>query len=319
MELKLRKIIEKHDSIVIHRHTRPDMDAIGSQMGLYHLIKENYPNKKLYVVGDSNNLLYKTKMDEIEDSVFEESLSIIIDTAVDYLVSDDRYKQAKEVIVIDHHRNESNIASSLFYQLSEYTSACEILVHLAKSYKWQVSSLASTYIYGGMVTDTGRFQYIDANNASRVFTNAAYITKFNPEIKEMYDFLYTEELAKKQAKNLFTNFSLTENLVAYRKNDKSLIEKSGLDIFGVSRGMVNLMAGIKEVIVWVSFTEDYENNKILAEIRSRDVIVVDIAKKYGGGGHNHACGASLKDFAEADLMLKDLDKLVEEYRNGNIK
>ena len=60
MESKLRNIIEKHDSIVIHRHTRPDMDAIGSQMGLYHLIKENYPEKKIYVVGDSNNLLYKT-------------------------------------------------------------------------------------------------------------------------------------------------------------------------------------------------------------------------------------------------------------------
>ena len=319
MESKLRNIIEKHDSIVIHRHTRPDMDAIGSQMGLYHLIKENYPEKKLYVVGDSNNLLYKTTMDIIDDSIFSESLSIIIDTAVDYLVSDDRYKNAKEVIVIDHHRNESNIDSSLFYQLSEYTSACEMLVHLAKEYEWKVSSMAATYIYGGMVTDTGRFQYIDASNAPRVFMHAAYITQFNPEIKEMYDFLYTEELERKQAKNLFTNFSLTENLVAYRKNDKALIEESGLGIFGVSRGMVNLMAGIKEVIVWVSFTEDFENGKILAEIRSRDVVVVDIAKKYGGGGHNHACGASLKDFDEADLMLKDLDLLVKGYRDGSIK
>ena len=315
---KLREIIEKHESIIIFRHLRPDMDAIGSQMGLYHLIKTNYPKKRVYVVGDENNMLYKTKMDILEDDVYQNSLAIIIDTAVDYLVSDEGYKKALEVVVIDHHQNESNIESSLFYQLSDYTSACEMLAMMAREYQWEVSSMAATYIYGGMVTDTGRFQYINELNAARVFSNAAFITSFKPEIKEMYEFLYTEELEKKLAKNMFTNFDLTKNNVAYRKNTKELVEQSGLGVFGVSRGMVNLMAGIKEVLVWVSFTEDSEKDKIVAEIRSRNVVVVDIAKKYGGGGHNHACGASLKDFNEADLMLADLDKLVEEY-NASFK
>ena len=60
--------------------------------------------------------------------------------------------------------------------------------------------------------------------------------------------------------------------------------------------MVNLMAGINEIPIWVSFTVDSENNKILTEIRSRGITVVDIATKYGGGGHNNACGASLNSF-----------------------
>lgn len=318
MKDKLKEIIEKHNSIVIFRHSRPDMDAIGSQMGLYHLIKANYPTKEVYVVGDENNLMYKCEMDNLDPLVYKKSLAIIIDTAVDYLVSDEGYQNAQEVIIIDHHQNESNIPNSLFYQLSDYTSACEMLAMLAREFKWEVTSLAATYIYGGMVTDTGRFQYISDENASRVFSNASFITKFKPEIKEMYEFLYTEELEKKLAKNLFTKFELTKNLVAYRKNTKEIVAESGLSVFGVSRGMVNLMAGIKEVLIWVSFTEDYENNKIIAEIRSRNIIVVEIAKKYGGGGHNHACGASLKDFSEADKMLLDLDQLVEEY-NASIK
>lgn len=317
MIFKLKEIIEKHDSIVIHRHSRPDMDAIGSQMGLFHLLSENYPNKKLYVVGDSNNLMYKCKMDEIEDDVFKNSLSIIIDTAVDYMISDNRYELAKEVVVIDHHRNETNLDVSLFYQESTYTSACEMLAFLAKEYKWKVTSLAATYIYGGMVTDTGRFQYIDSTNASRVFEHASFITGFNPDIKDMYNFLYTEELSRRKAKVLFSDFNTTPNMVAYRKNDKKLIEKSGLDIFSVSRGMVNQMAGIKEIPIWVSFTEDYENNKILAEVRSRDISVVDICKAHGGGGHNNACGASLESFEAADDMLKDLDERAKEY--GNVK
>ena len=317
MKNQLRKTIEKHDTIVIHRHKRPDMDAIGSQMGLYHLIKINYPEKKVYVVGDENNLLYNCKMDMIDDNLFKDSLSIIIDVAVSNLISDNRYELAKEVVVIDHHRNDTDLEVALFYQQSDYTSACEMLVDLARSYKWEITSEAATYLYGGMVTDTGRFQYINNTNASRVFMNASYITKFNPDIADMYNFLYTEELSRRQVKLLFSDFELTENNVAYRKNDKALILESGLDIFGVSRGMVNLMAGIKEVPIWVSFTEDFENNVILAEIRSRDITVVDIAKKYGGGGHNNACGASLKDFNEADLMLKDLNERVKEY--GSIK
>lgn len=318
MKQRVKELIESYDSIIIHRHTRPDMDAIGSQMGLYHLIKTNYPSKQVYVVGDENNLVYKTSMDIIEDNVFKESLSIIIDVAVKALVSDTRYLLAKEVLVIDHHRNDCDIENlTYFYQDSNFTSACEILADIAKELKLEVSSNAATYIYGGMVTDTGRFQYIDASNASRVFSNASFITQFNPDIKDMYNFLYTEKLKDRQTKDMFRTFELTSNNVAYRKNTNDIIVKSGLSIFGVSRGMVNLMAGIEEIPIWVSFTEDIENNKIIAEIRSRDIVVVDIATKYGGGGHNFACGASLKDFNEADIMLNDLNERVIE--NGNTK
>lgn len=318
MKTEVKKLIELHSTIVIHRHTRPDMDAIGSQMGLYHLLTTNYPNKKVYVVGDENNLLYNCKMDIIEDKTFNNALSIVIDVAVTNMVSDSRYKQAKDVLVIDHHKNDSDLENlTLFYQQSDFTSACEMLVDLARTFKWEITSLAATYLYGGMVTDTGRFQFINSENASRVFENAAFITAFKPDIEDMYNFLYTEELTRRKTKLLFSDFNVTENNVAYRKNDKAIIDKSGLDIFSVSRGMVNLMAGIKEIPIWVSFTEDFENNVILAEIRSRDITVVDIAKKYGGGGHNNACGASLKDFNEADLMLKDLNERVKEY--GSIK
>lgn len=312
------KYIEKYDKIVIHRHKRPDMDAIGSQMGLYYLIKENYPNKKVYVVGDSNDFMYKAVMDEIPDSFYEDALAIITDVAVSNLVSDDRYKLASEVIVIDHHKNDTDIENvSYFHHLNTYTSACQIIIDLAKELNLKVNSDAATYLYAGMVTDTGRFNYINSDNASGVFSSAAFITKFNPEINEIYNFLYTEDLDKRLTKDMFRSFEVTPNRVAYRKNMQAIIDKSGLDIFSVSRGMVNLMAGIKEIPIWASFTEDSENNVILAELRSRDITIVDIAKKYGGGGHNNACGASLKDFEEVDLMLKDLDERAKEY--GSIK
>ncbi|MDI6452189.1 DHH family phosphoesterase [Peloplasma aerotolerans] len=314
---KIIKKIEAYDKIIIHRHIRPDMDAIGSQYGLYLTIKENYPNKRVYIVGDVNDMVYLASMDVIPDEYYQDALAIITDVSVSKLISDDRYKLAKEIIIIDHHQNDTDLPDvSIFYKDATFASASEMIIDLIKEYGLRVSPEAATYLYGGMVTDTGRFLYL--NNASKTFELAAYITKFNPSYQNFYDYIYTETLQKRQTKNLFSSFDITPNGVAYRKNDVELIEKSGLEFQAISRGMVNQMAGIKEIPIWANFTEDVENNVIVGEFRSRGITIVDIAKKYGGGGHNQACGASLKNWDEVDLVLKDFDERAKDYAK-NIK
>ena len=57
--------------------------------------------------------------------------------------------------------------------------------------------------------------------------------------------------------------------------------------------MVNLAAGIEEIKIWLNFTYNKASDKIIGEFRSRDIVIVDIAKKYGGGGHDYACGQHL--------------------------
>ena len=81
------------------------------------------------------------------------------------------------------------------------------------------------------------------------------------------------------------------------------------DAFSVSRGMVNVMSDIKGIDIWVNFTEDGE--KVLCELRSSRYNVQPIAVKYGGGGHQKACGADVDDYAMAMEMLEDLRKLTE--------
>ena len=80
MEKELFKDIEKYDTIVLFRHDKPDLDALGSQVGLYYVIKENYPNKKVYMVGDGSiKYGFIGQMDIVEDSVIEECLAIILE------------------------------------------------------------------------------------------------------------------------------------------------------------------------------------------------------------------------------------------------
>jgi len=250
------KVIEQFDTIIIHRHARPDMDAIGSQVG-------------------------------------------------------DRYKLAQKRIIIDHHTNDTNVEDvAIFYKDDEFSSACEMIIDIAKSNKLKVTQEAATYLYGGMVTDTGRFMFL--KDASKTFELASFITSFKPDIRDFYDFIYTESLDKRKVKNMFTDFELTKHHVAYRKNTKEIIKQSGLEFQAVSRGMVNLMAGIKEVPIWASFSEDVEKNAIIGEFRARGISIVDIAKKYGGGGHDQACGATLKNWEEVELILKDFDERAKE-------
>ena len=49
---KIIEAIQEYNTVIIHRHTSPDGDALGSQIGLKWLIKDNFPEKKVYIVGD---------------------------------------------------------------------------------------------------------------------------------------------------------------------------------------------------------------------------------------------------------------------------
>ena len=103
---KILEKIKQYDKIIIHRHTNPDGDALGSQIGLRLLLEENFPEKKIYTVGDAAkrySFMAGSTMDEIEDSVYEGALAIILDTSAKALISDERYTLAVETIRIDHH------------------------------------------------------------------------------------------------------------------------------------------------------------------------------------------------------------------------
>lgn len=313
METKIIDKIKSYDRIIIHRHSRPDLDAYGSQMGLREILKHNFKEKEIFVVGDKSPYPFNTQMDDINDEIYEGALAFVLDTSVDYMISDDRYKLAKEVIVIDHHLNESNINPNIFYRDSSVISCAELITRLAVNNNLEINKEAANHLISGIIGDSGRFMYIKPENGAHAFLMASKIMLAEPDINKLYDFLYLEDLSRRKVKTMFQTFELTENLVAYRINSKQLVKESGLDFQSVSRGMVNQMSGIKEVFVWASFTQD-EDNKYIAELRSRGISIVDIAKKYGGGGHANACGATLNDIETVNQMLNDLNEKAGELK-----
>lgn len=302
--------IKAYDTIIIHRHTKPDFDAIGSQVGLKEILQENFNDKTIYVVGDQNRFDKDNDMQEVEDDAFVGALSIIVDVAVSHMVSDERYLKASDVVVIDHHTNDSTITNaSLVVSDPSFSSAAELIATIALDLNLVINERAASFLYAGMVTDTGRFQWL--KNPKHTFMIASILTGLGAKTTELYDFLYVESLEQKMMKIDFQSRFVFEDGIAYLKNDQSVFDKYNVDVFTVSRGMVNLASGIEEIKIWLNFTYDKERDVILGEFRSRGIKIVDIAKKFGGGGHEQACGASLKTWEEVDQMITEFKALAK--------
>lgn len=76
--------IAAHERIILHRHTHPDGDALGSQIGLKHLLRENFPGKQVYMVGDGAgryDFMEDSVMDDVPDEAYRDAMAIILDTS----------------------------------------------------------------------------------------------------------------------------------------------------------------------------------------------------------------------------------------------
>ncbi len=303
------KLIKKYQRIIIHRHKHPDGDAIGSQIGLAELIRRNFPQKEVYMVGDPATRLpfIETVFDEIPDSYYEGALAVILDCGSSHLICDDRYKLAEKTLRFDHHIYCEAIADVDVVD-SSYESACGLVTDFARRTKLKLSLPAATALYMGMVTDSGRFSF-DSTTA-RTFELAAFLLSQPIELNKLYYNLYAEDFSKilERADNMH-KICFTENNVAYIYTPKEELPE-GSDAAPVSSGRVGLMRDIKGVYAWVNFTEGEDG--VHAELRSNRYNINPIAVKYGGGGHKKASGCVVPDKETAMQLLEDLNKLAGE-------
>jgi len=302
-------LIRQHDRIIIHRHSNPDGDALGSQIGLKHIILENFPGKEVYAVGDAAGryaFMDDSVMDEIPDSAYAGALAIILDTSAKKLISDERYTLAAETARIDHHIFCETIASHEVTD-SSYESCCGLIAQFAMECSLRLSPVAAKSLYTGMVTDSGRFRY-DSTSA-HTFRLAAFLMENNIDTNEIFLNLYANDFEQLKLKAQYVlKIQFTARNVAYIYTTLSEMQQLQADTFSISRGMVGCMADIKGVDIWVNFTETERG--VLCELRSSRFNINPIAVKYGGGGHMKASGATVKDRETAMQMLSDLDEMM---------
>lgn len=309
MFTKALQLIEKYDVIIIHRHSNPDGDALGSQIGLREIIRENYPNKTVYIVGDHTKryaFMEGWQPDVIPDETYNGALAIVLDTSAKFMISDTRYTLAEATLRFDHHIYCEDICDVDVID-STFESCCGLLTQFAIDCNLKLNPIAAKSLFTGMVTDSGRFRYDSAN--SRTFRLASVLTEQNFDTNEIYCELYADEFSNVQLRAQYVlKINLAGDGVAYITTTKEelqqLITERGVDSFAISRGMVGTMSDIRGVDSWVNLTETDQG--VLCELRSKKYNINPIATKYGGGGHAKASGATVADFETAMKMVQDI-------------
>ena len=202
--------------IIIHRHGRPDGDAIGSQVGLKYIIKENFPEKEVYAVGDAPGFfgfVEGSQVDEIPDSYYEDALAVILDCGGVNMINDDRYTLAQKTVRMDHHLFTGAIADNEVID-SSYESCCGLVAHLAKESGLRLNPIAAKALYTGMVTDSGRFRYDGVSGDTLRY--AAALLDQGIDTETLYAHLYLQNFETLKFKShVYQQMQMTDNGVAY--------------------------------------------------------------------------------------------------------
>lgn len=300
--------IAAYETIIIHRHVRPDPDAIGSQNGLKELIKQAFPEKNVYAVGEEDGALqFLARMDQIPNHVYEGALAIICDTANTGRISDERYVQAEKIIKIDHHPNEDAYGDILWVDTTA-SSTSEMIYELflfAKDNPFQLNDNIARLIYAGIVGDTGRFLFPSTNN--RTFRYAAELIDYPFDRTALYDGLYAidQHIARLRG-HLLQQLFISENGVSTTKLTKEVLEDYQVDPIDTGK-IVSTFGDIAGIKAWVIFIE--EDDVIRVRLRSKGPVINTLAAKFNGGGHPLAAGASVSSWEEADELTAQLEEI----------
>lgn len=300
--------IKTHDTIIIHRHMRPDPDALGSQVGLKEIIKHNFPQKKVLATGfNEPTLTWIATMDEVANSDFEGALVIVTDTANTPRIDDSRYTRGDFLIKIDHHPND-DVYGDIVHVDTAASSASEIVTDFALTTGLELSNEAARLLYNGIVGDTGRFLYPATTSKTMAIASKLreYDFDFSSMARQMDSFSF--KIAKLQG-FVFDNLEVDESGAA-----RVILTQENMKKYEVTDAETSAIVGtpgkIDIVESWAIFVEQPDGH-YRVRLRSKTAVINDIAKRHDGGGHPLASGANSYSLEENDQIYQEIKDLLK--------
>lgn len=325
---ELLTLINESSRVVLTCHVRPDGDAIGSTLGLMHLLKtlgkeadvvvpDRAPGSLSFLPGFNDIAVYTTHKEYCEKTVENADLIICCD-----FNSPSRQDQLAPLILnaysrkilIDHH-TEPEAFTDLMISYPQMSSTCELVFRLiaAMGLYDKVNRECATCLLTGIITDTRNFT-VNCKNPDIYEIQMRLLEKDVDKEKIISEALNTRSLNSLKLEA----YSLLEKLEIYPEHKCCLITLTSKELKkfsyekGDTEGLVNRPLEIKGIVYSVFMREDPDCVKI--STRSKDGFPVsEICKQlYGGGGHVQAAGAeyygSLEDCRQIFLVrMKDFD------------
>lgn len=314
---KIYKEIKKYPTIIIARHIGADPDALGSQFALKELIKNKFPQKNVYAIGNpSSRFKFMGTLDKFEEEIdYKNTLLIALDTPDIKRIDGVDLTNYSHIIKMDHHPFIEEYANIEVVD-DNASSTCQLILEFILKNHLKLNTNIAKLLYIGIVSDTGRFMH-DYTSVKTFELVTKMIKKTNLDFTSLYESLYMRPLAEIRFQGyIYEKMEVTENKVAYIKIEEDLLKEYSVDSASAGN-IISELKCIDEVLIWIFLTEDKKNNLIRANIRSRGPIINELATIYGGGGHKYASGARLISWQQADNLIKDLDDLSRKYIEDN--
>ena len=312
---KIYEKIEQYSTIILHRHTSPDPDALGSQAGLARSLRLKFPDKRILCAGenDEGDLAWINTMDEVTEADYKGALVITTDTGNTARISNKLYSKGDFLIKIDHHPDVEPYADLSFVD-DEAPAASQIVADFLFKENLPVTAEVAYPLYAGIVGDTGRFMYPETSE--HTFNVVAKLTATGININE---------IARNISDVTFAQAKLQAEVLEYMKVDPSgaayaILTRDALEKLGVDSDQasctVSTPGRIKDIIAWNVFVEK-PNGTFRVHYRSKGPIINELAAQHDGGGHALASGANAKDMDEVKQIFAELVQVTKEYCEKN--
>lgn len=314
IKLDILNKIKSYQRIIISRHIRPDGDAVGSTKGLCEVLRDSFPGKDILLMND-DYAAYTAFLggEDVQDArLYADALLIVLDTATVERISNKNYALAKEVIKIDHHVDIAPYGDISWVE-DQRSSCCEMIADFVATFRDELtlSKQAATYIYTGMVTDSGRFRF--DSTSGETLRLAGMLLDCGVDTETLYANLYLDDFKALKFKAYFlSRVKLTKHGVAYLSIDLATQERLGMTSEEAS-ALVSTMDGIKGSLAWIIFVENRDGTTRV-RLRSRYMTINKLGERYHGGGHERAAGATVYSKAEKTKLLREADRLIKEYK-----
>ncbi len=302
--MSLIDVINKYNKVIITGHQNPDGDALGSIHALKNFIQENLEVEVLASHQPVSNLSFLGTPDNVKDSDFNDALCIIVDTANLDRVDDQRYKNAKEIVKIDHHPIVEEYGD--YSYVDEVAPAtCCIIAKLLFETNLPISYNTKQALIIGITTDTNRLRYRSVT--SETF---AIMSKLTTDISvcEIYDKLYVNSFDYLKLKGHVLKDIVLQDKLAYVILTKEILDTYNVDL-EQAKGLVSELATIDNIEVYFLVYPNDDYFKV--SIRSKRLKVNQVAAKYNGGGHNLACSCKIPTLEDLKLVISDLNEVIK--------
>lgn len=305
---KILRIRKEYDQIAIYRHVNPDLDAFGSQLGMYWTLKKMFPHKNIVLKGNmDSDLLHLYPSFECGNLEKGSVLGIVLDTANRERIDGD-ISVCDKVIKIDHHIVIDSYGD-INIEVETASSCSEIIALMLKEGKIDIPVEAANALYLGIIGDSNRFLY--SSTSAKTFEAAGYLIESGIQIEELYQSLYLKKKVDLEVTKFIYNHYQEDGGVAWY-----YLSSEDLKNLHISReqgsNYVNTLSNFEEFPIWMAVTQNEVEDNYRVSIRSRDIAVDKIANQFHGGGHAFASGATLQSLDELQKLIEKLKEKMNE-------